>query len=389
MRLAMRLILMSTLVAALAVGSPLLVPAPPADGTAAAAGSNPAMRANGSTVRHASAAGATTQVMVVSANVREGSRARRSRDLRDGDDLESFTRRVFARDAKVPDVVLLQEVRGSASAAVQVLNQHPSARRSSARYVVAVEPSRRPGDGRCDGPRKKRHEILRDSAIVVNSATVSKVHQSGVVRTWGNWFGEHGCAEQPWALITVRDGNAAPRLARVASAHIAPSRIMLKSRAIVRTAHALERQNRRTPSALLALGGDLNLTRCQGAPRTPETAGCRVRLAHRYLLDQGFVDAVRSRHLRGADGVVGVQRRIDFLYTTDQVRGSWFDRCYRAFDVAAYPCDPAEVRFANVKRIRRCQHQVTVVGRPGGKCSIDRGYPRYYSDHPIVRALLS
>jgi hypothetical protein len=254
---------------------------------------------------------------------------------------------------------------------------------------LAVEPSRRPGDGSCDGPRTQQHEILRDSAIVVNTRSVSKVHKRGAVRTWGNWFGAYGCAEQPWALVTVRRGSAAPRLVRVASVHIAPSRIMLKSRAIVRTAHALERQNRRTPSALLALGGDLNLTRCKGAPRTPEAAGCGVRAAHRYLLDQGFVDAVRSRHLRGEDGVVGVRRRIDFLYTTDQVRGSWFDRCYRAFDVAQYPCDPDEVRFARVKRIRRCQHQVTVVGLPGGRCTIDRGYPRYYSDHPIVRALLT
>jgi len=336
--------------------------------------------------RAAGAPAGRAEVVVVSANLREGSRVRRASDMRDGDDLRRFADRVLSRGARMPDVLLLQEVLGSAKRVVRALNRHRRARRGTARFALVAAPGRRTG-GRCDGPRARRHRVVRDSAIVVNRRTVRRVHRRGKVRTWASWFGERGCAEHPWALLTVRDG-AGGRRVRVASMHVAPTGTRLKTRAVVRTAETLMRQHRRTPGALLAIGGDLNLTRCKGPSRRGERARCRVRAAHRYLLRHGFRDAVRSRNLRQRGGVVGVRRRIDFVYTTGGVRGSWFDRCYQAFEVTRNRCRPAQSWFSSRRTFHRCQYRVTMVGRPGGMCS-GRGYARYYSDHPVVRARLS
>jgi len=289
----------------------------------------------------------------------------------------------------MPDVVLLQEVLGSARAVVRALNQQRHARRASARFAVGVAPRQRPGHSHCDGRRTQRHQVIRDSAIVVNLRTVRKMHNRGSVRTWGSWFGQRGCAEQPWALITVRHGDNAPRLIRVASVHIAPSNHRLKTRGVVRTAEMLQQRHRQTPLAALVIGGDLNLNRCTGPVLRPETAGCTVRAAHRHLLQHGLRDAVRSRHLHGTDGVVGVSRRIDFVYTTGRVHGSWFDRCYRAFEVTTNPCTRRQTRFAYRSTFRHCQYRVTTVGRPGGRCTERHNYDRYYSDHPILRATIS
>jgi hypothetical protein len=324
-------------------------------------------------------------VVVVSANLREGSRLRRSSDMRNGDDLRRFAKRVLSRGARMPDVLLLQEVLGSAERVVRSLNRHRRARGGAARFALVTAPGRRTGS-RCDGPRAGRHQVVRDSAIVVNKRSVRRVHRRGRVRTWASWFGERGCAEHPWALLTVRDGAGGQRL-RVASMHVAPTGTRLKTRAVVRTAATLIRQQRRTPDALLAIGGDLNLTRCKGSPRRAERARCRVRAAHRYLLRHGLHDAVRSRNLRQRDGVVGVRRRIDFVYTTGRVRASWFDRCYQAFEVTRYRCRPARTWFSSRRTFHRCQYRVTMVGRPGGMCP-GRRYARYYSDHPVLRATL-
>jgi hypothetical protein len=324
-------------------------------------------------------------VVVVSANLREGSRVRRASDMRNGDDVRRFANRVLSRGARMPDVLLLQEVLGSAERVVRALNQHRRARSGAARFALVAAPGRRKGK-ECDGPRARRHRVVRDSAIVVNRKRVWRVHQRGRVRTWASWFGERGCAEHPWALLTVRDGAGGQRV-RVASLHVAPTGARLKTRAVVRTADTLMRQQRRTPDALLAIGGDLNLTRCKGPSRRAERAGCRVRAAHRYLLRHGFHDAVRSQNLRQRDGVVGVRRRIDFVYTTGRVRGSWFDRCYQAFEVTRYRCRPAQTWFSSRRAFHRCQYRVTMVGRPGGMCP-GGGYARYYSDHPVVRAVL-
>ncbi|MGH3318398.1 MAG: hypothetical protein ACRDO0_19810 [Nocardioidaceae bacterium] len=324
-------------------------------------------------------------VVVLAANLREGSRLRRASDMRDGDDLRRFANRVLSRGARLPDVLLLQEVLGSAERVVRALNRHPRARPGAARFALVAAPGRRTGR-ECDGPRARRHRVVRDSAIVVNRQTVRCVHRQGKVRTWASWFGERGCAEHPWALLTFRDGAGGQRV-RVASMHVAPTGTRLKTRAVVRTAETLMRQQRRTPDALMAIGGDLNLTRCKGPSRRAERARCRVRAAHRYLLRHGFHDAVRSRNLRQRDGVVGVRRRIELVYTTGRVRGSWFDRCYQAFEVTRYRCRPAQSWFSSRRTFHRCQYRVTMVGRPGGTCP-NRGYAGYYSDHPVLRATL-
>jgi hypothetical protein len=100
-----------------------------------------------------------------------------------------------------------------------------------------------------------------------------------------------------------------------------------------------------------------------------------------------MVGAVRVWNVRGPDGVVGVRGRIGFIHTTGTVRRAWFDPCYTAFAVVRHRCSPDRVRVATETRFHDCQYRATNLGTAGGGCP-GRLYPRYYSDHPIVRAVL-
>lgn len=335
----------------------------------------------------ADAGSAKTQrsLLVVSANVREGSRVVRPADLRDGDDRRAFARRVLNRGVGVPDVVLLQEAVGTATAFARTLNRHPRADRLKARYVVAVPPSNRIGHF-----AGQRRPILRDGAVLVNKRTVARVPDRGFVRTWGRWHAAPGVrrmagVEQAWVRIKLRNGAPGRRQALVANLHPAPRGMVLKTRAIKRVVDAVTRQHRRTPRAIVVVGGDLNLTRCQGPPRAPERRHCAIRNAHQKLLDDGFRDVVRSDRV---SAVTGVRRRIDFVYTRDRVvAGSW-DRCYLAYHTTRPGCSAKAAGFPRQPVFVACQARAERFGDAGGRCS-PRMYGRYYSDHPVVRARIA
>jgi len=336
-------------------------------------------------------------VRVAVANVREGAVRRPPTDMADGDDREAFARRVFEHSGRAPDVVLLQEVLGTARAVTHRLNEHPTARRSDARYVVAVAPKRRQDSGSCAGPRDGSYMSVRDSAVVVNTQTVTPLQRQGTVRTWGRWAPRahqllgrsgYGCAEQPWIRLAVHQAGKVPATVLVASVHIAPSGVALKNRAVARTQQALDAAHRKTPQDLVVIAGDFNLTRCQRLPSKPESRGCAVRGSHKGLLAAGYADAVRSLHLTGPAGVVGVARRIDFLYTKGAVGSSWFDRCYQAYFVKRFRCEPGRVVIGQPRLFSACDRRSRVFGSPGGGCPA-HDYHRYYSDHPLILATVS
>ncbi len=232
---------------------------------------------------------------------------------------------------------------------------------------------------------------MRDSAIVVNSNTVTQLGSRGTVRTWGRWGPDarkntgrsgYGCAEQPWTRLSVQQAGKSPRTALVASVHVAPSGVLLKNRAIVRTHRTLDAVHRMTPQDLVVIAGDFNLTRCKAAS-APETRGCAVRQGHRSLQAASYRDAVRSTNLTGSQGVVGVTRRIDFLYVKGMVEASSFDRCYLAYHVHRSPCAASRVVFGSKQPFWACDRRSRHVGSPGAGCSAERSR-RYYSDHPLL-----
>jgi hypothetical protein len=351
----------------------------------------PGMLALESATKRSAAAAATAppSLMVATANVREGTRVVFPVDLGDGDDRRALARRMLSAGSSLPDVVLLQEAIGSAGIMSRTLTAHPRAQRAGARYVVAVPPSNRPGDGWCDG-RRPPHRIVRDGAILINASTIARVNSRGFVRTWGKWIlrrngSRYDCAEQAaWAVVVLRHGTPGQRLARVANIHTAPLDNTLKSRALTRTVNEVVRLNQQTPRALLVVGGDFKLTRCVGPSRDPERLGCTLRAAHRRLTDRGFVDAVRARR---PDSVRGVRHRIDFVYSRGPVASASWDRCYLAFNLTVDPCPSRTAQFPVRKVFGACQVRANHWGSPGGGCST-RDYARYYSDHPVVRGLL-
>lgn len=335
-----------------------------------------------------------SRLRVATVNLREGSLRTPRADRRDRTDVRRASRRLLARPGPVPDVVLLQEVLGSAGVVARALNRHPRADRTGARYRVATTTRKATVRGECDGRRGGSFLLLRSSAVLVNTRTVEDVHAQGFVRTWGRWHRSawrhtgrrgQGCAVHPWVRLTVRQPGQAPRQVIAASVHTAPSGAAPKTRAVRVVQRALGQVRGRHPGAGVVLAGDLNLNRCRQPLSAPEPRSCHVRTAHRRLLDAGYRDAVRALHPDGPTGVVGVARRVDFVYTVAPPRSARFDRCYRAWLVTRWRCSAARTTFATAAGFNRCQARSLNHGRPGDGCPPAR-FRRYYSDHPVIVA---
>lgn len=336
-------------------------------------------------------------VVVAVANLREGGLDRRPVDLHRRGDLRVFADRLLDREAPLPDVVLAQEVLGSEDAVAEVLTEHPSAERAGARYVPVTTTRHRFDRGRCQGPRTGRFSLLQGAAILVNAEVVREVASTGVIRTWGRWNapgrhvtgrGGHGCTAQPWARLVLQRPGQAQTTALVSSVHLAPAETVLKTRAVARLSDRLTEVHQRHPEDLLVLGGDLNLSRCDQPSTAPERDGCAVRTAHRRFGSAGLVDAVRDRRPTGPDGVVGVGRRIDFVYTPDVVDDAWFDRCYMGWLVRRWRCGDASTGFSSAADFYRCQTRALEHGHAGNGCSRSQ-LARYYSDHPMLVATVA
>ena len=338
----------------------------------------------------AEAAPGGASIRVATANLREGSLVRRPADRRHGTDRRAFARRLLGRATAPPDVVAVQEVLGSARRVAHALNAFQRTRDRAARYAPVTGTAHRFATGRCDGQRRGRFSLLRSSSLLVNRKTVTQVHARGTIRTWGRWARKawpetgrrgHGCTEHPWVRITVRTADG-PRTARVLSAHVAPQGRRLKTRAVDTLRRELDRLPGQSPADLAVLGGDLNMNRCVQLFGHGEKKKCTIRPAHRRLIDAGYRDVVRAVHESGPAGVVGVARRIDFLYARAKPAAAWWDRCYQAFLVKQWKCGTRSV-FAQRRAFGACGIRVTRHRGPGGGCSA-RLFRRYYSDHPIA-----
>lgn len=179
------------------------------------------------------------------------------------------------------------------------------------------------------------------------------VHETGVVSTWGRWAKKgsarigssgYGCAEQPWARVTVEPPGAPPRTVRVLSAHLAPLNGGLKTTALGQLAQTVTQMQVERPGERIVMGGDLNQTRCRSKDGI-ETANCAVRAG--------------------------------------PVITSGFDRCYLAFWVKQHTCGSRAV-FPTKRPSLRC-HKKSLTGR--GHCT-KAAFRRYYSDHPVLHATL-
>ncbi|MDQ3785495.1 MAG: endonuclease/exonuclease/phosphatase family protein [Actinomycetota bacterium] len=106
------------------------------------------------------------KTVFITANLKEGFN---DRDLKNMRELPIFVSRVLARVPYDPDVLLLQEVRRKSAAAVaQILTN-----RTGKRYTVAFGGARDPYTG------TPRRITVRDSAIVLNRSTMTKVGDGG------------------------------------------------------------------------------------------------------------------------------------------------------------------------------------------------------------------
>ncbi|WP_426245218.1 endonuclease/exonuclease/phosphatase family protein [Nocardioides sp. LHG3406-4] len=321
-------------------------------------------------------------VVVAATNLYEGAVLPAPRDLADESDIRRFARRFAELNVAAPDVVALQEVRGSLPAVVRRLNRAMVGR---ATYAAVTRPGLTRDRGACAGARG-RFTVVRDGALVINTAT-TEVLDRGVIRTWGRWLpgmrgvlrrpNAAGCAEHPWARVRVtREG--ATRDAVVVGTHVGPRGHYLKTLAM----RLLGDRARELagPAGLSVVAGDFNLPWCRGGAGAVESPSCPVADGHRELADRGFGDA-----LRAAGVSFGTRGRVDFIHTTGQAAAAGWDRCYRPRIAAG--CSRRDSAFASEQAFGACQRRAIDYGSSGGACR-RRAYARYYSDHPIVRATI-
>ena len=328
------------------------------------------------------AAPVPARVVVATANVYEGALRTAPQDLADSRDVHRFVQRLTALSPEAPDVVALQEVRGSLGRVVRRLNQ---AVRGPATYAAVSRPGLARERGRCAG-HAGRFTVVRDGALVVNTATTT-VLERGALRTWSRWRHDQrgvvgrgdaaGCAEHPWVRVQVTHEGVSRR-AVVVGTHLGPLGHHLKTRAAAVLADGARAVG--ADDDLLVLAGDFNLPWCAQGARATETAHCRPAAGHQVMLDRGFGDA-----LRASGASLGSRGRVDFLHTDGAVLAADWDRCYRASRTP--DCRRRDSAFVTERAFTACHRRAGLHGRPGGACG--RGeYARYYSDHPVVTATL-
>lgn len=318
------------------------------------------------------------RVVVASANLHEGALRPEPRDRADARDLRRFVQRLDRLSPEPPDVVAVQEVRGSLGRVVRLLNARMHGR---ATYAAVTRPRLSRERGAC-GDRAGRFTVVRDGALVVNTDTTT-VLGSGTVRTWGRWHrpargvlrraDAGGCAEHPWARVRVAH-DGVTRAAVVVGTHVGPLGHHLKTRALRTLADRVEAVA--GAEELRVLAGDFNLPWCRGGGRV--VAGCRAADGHEALAERGLGDALRS-----TGGDVGTRGRVDFIHSDGTVVTAGWDRCYRPAHGSA--CSRRESAYGAERAYAACHRRSVDHGRPGRGCG-PAAYARYYSDHPVVTA---
>ena len=265
-------------------------------------------------------------LLVVSMNLQEAFAAD---DVADPADVENFVERLLLQVPHAPDVVMLQEVvRASASGVADLLTAQPGYR-----YEVAVSPEATvfpyPDDARPD-------EVLRDTAIVINTGTVTASGPQGYVET--SYAEEDGILgqrartkEQAYTGITeIQSGTSYS----VMSVHYLPTQKWFADKAVAREYKAqwsdqlasfLDETFPATSTPLLV--GDFNNRRCRGRD---ETRDCEILPFWPMLTStHSYTDAVFST---GAEAEIGTQKRIDYIFNRPGFHYAASDLEYTAED---------------------------------------------------------
>jgi hypothetical protein len=268
-------------------------------------------------------------VSIVTANVEE---AFNKVDVANSVDVDVFIRRVTTVLPNLPDVLLLQEVRGSVADYIA----RQLTKKSGARFVVAR------GPGPVHLRETSKRLIKKETAILLNLETMRKVDSGGLVST-SYTKAQSAPGKLPevkhHAYVLAEEKATGMRIP-LASVHFSPQGNLanktvgqkLRKKWSLKVADVLERKyHKGTPPYLSSIGGDFNAGRCW------EPGGkCKVSSFFAALTSDrwGYRDAVRA--IVEAPGV-------DYIFTRGGVHDGGTDPGYdpkaAAGDRSAYYSD--------------------------------------------------
>jgi hypothetical protein len=254
--------------------------------------------------------------MVLDANVRE---AFGNKDVRDPGDMRVFAKRVAAKLRYAPDIVLLQEVRGSSAREVaKFLTQT-----TNHAFKVARGPQNPFWVG---SPRKVKEW---EDAVLVNTDTMRVTNNGGYITTsYRRSEAARGdkvdVKHYAWARLARRDGTLE---VDAASLHHVPN-FNLRSASVadrLKKKWSLEvlSKLRSLPSAssgpshIIVFGGDFNAQRCYGNGNW----NCRTTPFYSALVGHGMADAVWSV-IQTANG--------DFIWSNGAINNAGADLSYNS-----------------------------------------------------------
>lgn len=279
------------------------------------------------------------QMTVVSANLQE------LYDVEDNaefGDLNVFAKRVAEVVPAVPDVLLLQEVLSTGSAAV--------AKALSEVFGVAFRVAVRPGSTPYSS-ESATHEIVRDTGVLINSKTMKVKRKGGFVSTRQET--KYDAPDSPrnkakdHAYMLATHSAARVDVALM-SVHLIPNRWLaskdtgyrLRARWMKELADFLKAEYPPNKHQIQLIAGDLNNDRCVGRH---ETIDSEVYPFWTVLTEEyGLGDAVFRKH-GGSNKAIREQsrrgdkdgRRIDYIFTDGEVVDASHDT-----DYFAQPGDP-------------------------------------------------
>ncbi|HEX2050372.1 MAG TPA: endonuclease/exonuclease/phosphatase family protein [Actinomycetota bacterium] len=259
------------------------------------------------------------RVLVVTANLQE---AYDSSDPGDPRELVVFVDRVLEQTPHVPDVLLLQEVRGSSSRFVA----RELSERTGHDFRVALDVGEDPYTP------FERHVLHRETTVVVDATTMDASGAGRVVETRYDRADAYGARPHVKShVVTLVDEADGPLRAAVASVHYVLGN-RFESHAL---AHAYKRRwtvdvhdalasyfPARSATTVGVVGGDFNASRCADDPGRR----CEPSPFWRTLTeDYGYSDAIWDSW--GRTGV-------DYLFTDGAVVAAGADWDYGGKDVA-------------------------------------------------------
>ncbi len=258
-------------------------------------------------------------------------------------DLHAFVRRAVELTPAPPDVVLLQEVvAGGARTVTRALQQD-----TGNRFALAASPPATPYTY-----QDTRHEVVRDTAIILNLKTMRRISEPGFVKTkhppavTSPAEPKNKAKEHAHVLMLHKPSQT---LVAAMSVHLAPKKqfndenVAADYRA--RWARGLCRHCQRTyPKAktkqVRIIGGDFNNARCPGGSETRDCTPTAmwVEMTERYGLHDAVFEihggsdrSIRRQHRRGNKQVA----RIDYIFTDATVLNGEHDIAYDAQPGAA------------------------------------------------------